>query len=157
MHQQFHPRDWIALINKILRHSGHSKIHIKHVLTVTDNAISFMTCQGATIIAPTFNSIHGHGIGFLSLLRSANTQQQPQWDPQTGEPVHHCQLIVKNHHNFTPLLYPSVAYVDRWLAKQYGEQARVHKTPFEDDIARGFIGQYPTIVDIQRHLSYPIV
>jgi len=157
MHQQFQPRDWIALVNKVLRQTGHQRIHIKSVLGVTDNAVAFLTCQGARIIAPTFNSVHGHGIGFLSLLRVANSNNEPQWEPLTGEPVHHCQLLVQNHHNFTPLLYPSVSYVKHWLTRQYGEQSILHLEPFEGDIQSGWIGQYPTIVDIQRQLSYPIV
>ncbi len=157
MHQQFHPRDWIALVTKVLRLTGHSRIHIKNVLQVTDKSVSFLTCQGANIVAPTFNSIHGHGIGFLSLLRVANSQHEAQWDEETGEPIHHCQLLVKNTHNFTPMLYPSISYIERWLVKQYGERAHLHKKPFEDDIDKGFIGRYPAIVDIQRQLSYPIV
>jgi len=157
MHQQFHPRDWIALVNKVLRQTGHRRIHIKSVLEITDNSVSFITCQGANIIAPTFNSVHGHGIGFLSLLRVANTHHAPQWDEATGVPVHHCKLVVKNQHNFTPMLYPSISYVDHWLTKQYGDNAQLHKEPFCDDIEKGFIGQFPTIVDIQRQLSYPIV
>jgi len=157
MHQQFHHRDWIALINKVLRQTGHSRIHIRKVLSVSDHSIAFLTCQGANIIAPTFNSIHGHGIGFLSLLRVANSQHAPQWDRLTGQPLHHCKLLVKNQHNFTPMLYPSIAYVEKWLFKQYGEDGVSHRKPFDGDIAKGFIGTHPTIVDIQRQLSYPIV
>lgn len=157
MHKQFHPRDWIALVNKVLRQTGHQRIHIKSVLEVTSNSVSFLTCHGAKIIAPTFNSVHGHGIGFLSLLRAANSAHQPQWDEETGQPIHHCQLLVKNHHNFTPMLYPSINYVEHWLAKQYGENALLHKEPFTGDIKLGFIGTHPAIVDIQRQLSYPIV
>jgi len=157
MHQQFHPRDWIALINKVLRQTGHSRIHIKNVLEVTGHSISFLTCQGAKIIAPTFNSIHGHGIGLLSLLRVANSSLQPQWDESTGAPIHHCQLLVINQRNFTPMLFPSLSYVEHWLFLQYGDKAPLHRLPFTDDIEKGFIGQFPTIVDIQRQLSYPIV
>ncbi|MDP2559791.1 hypothetical protein [Psychrobium sp. 1_MG-2023] len=157
MHQEFHARDWIALVNKVLHQTGHSRSHIKKVLKVTDSEVVFLTCKGATIVAPTFNSIHGHGIGFLSLLRVANSSHQPQWNAETGEPEHHCQLLVKNHHNFTPLLYPSIRQVNHWLARQYGDKGGLHRAPFEDDIDKGYIGRYPAIVDIQRQLSYPVV
>ncbi len=157
MYQEFHHRDWLALINKVLRQTGHQRIHIKKVLQVAPHHVSFITCQGATILAPTFNSIHGHGIGFLALLRLPNTLQQASWERDTGQPIHHCQLLVKTQHNFTAMLYPSLRQIEHWLWRQYGEGAASHRAPFEKDIERGFIGQYPAIVDIQRQLSYPVI
>ena len=145
------------MVTKVLQQTGHQRIHIKKVLQVQPHHVSFLTCQGATILAPTFNSIHGHGIGLLSLLRVANTALDVRWDKATGEPVKNCKLLLKTQHNFTSMLYPSLKQIEHWLWRQYGDEGERHLAPFEGDIASGRIGKYPAIVDIQRKLSYPVI
>jgi hypothetical protein len=157
MYLEFHHRDWIALINKILKTSGHQRIHIKNVHSVDQSQVCFVTTQGAHIVAPTFTTIHGHGIGFLSLLRVLHHDDSVTWEPLTGTPTHNAKLIVLNHHNFTPVLYPSLAQLDHWLVRQYQQDAQFHIEPFHDDITAGLIAEHPMIVDIQRKLSYPII
>ena len=157
MYLEFHPRDWIALVNKVLKQTGHQRLHVNNVIKVKQTFVCFVTAKGAHILAPTFTTLHGHGIGFMSLLRVPHHDEEIQWHPENGMPLHNCQLIVENHHNFTPLLYPSKRQLDHWLFRQYHDDAHLHIEPFSDDIASGLIAQYPQIVDIQRKLSYPII
>lgn len=157
MYLEFHPRDWIALVHKVLKQTGHARLHVSNVLRVEKDHVCFVTNKGAHIVAPTFTTLHGHGIGFMSLLRVPHQDQEVIWQPENGKPLHNGQLIVENHHNFTPLLYPSRRQLEHWLLRQYHEDAHLHLEPFSDDIAAGLIGDYPVIVDIQRKLSYPVV
>ena len=157
MYLEFHARDWIALVNKVLKQTGHQRLHIRNVVSVDKEKVCFVTTKGAHIIAPTFTTFHGHGIGFLSLLRVIHHDHEVNWDLDNGKPLHNCQLIVENHHNFTPLLYPSRKQLDHWLYRQYQDQADLYLAPFIDDIDAGLIGEYPILVDSQRKLSYPII
>jgi len=157
MYLEFHHRDWMALATMVLKSSGHQRIHLKNVLAVESTHVIFVTTKAAHIVAPTFTTVHGHGIGFLSLLRIPHHDEPIAWHLGSGEPKHNTKLIVLNHHNFTPVLYPSLQQLKHWLFRQYQHEAHLYIEPFNGDINAGLIGEYPVVVDMQRQLSYPVI
>ena len=156
MYLEFHQRDWLALGNKLLHRTGHRRIHLARVTDVDQDHVRFVTDKGAQLVAPTFSTIHGHGVGLLSLLRVRAGAKPPVWDEQ-GEPVSDCQLLVKGDRYHGDVLYPSLMQLERWLHRNHGDHALQYRRAFEHDIDNGRIGDHPTIIDTQRGLSYPVI
>lgn len=156
MYLEFHPRDWLALGNKLLHRTNHRRIHLSNVCDIQPDQVTFVTDKGAHLVAPLFSTQRGHGVGFLSLLRVRSGSHDPRWDEE-GQPVAECQLLAKGDTRHGDVLYPSLGQLERWLVRNHGDHALQYRKAFEHDIKDGLIGDHPTIVDLQRGLRYPVI